>query len=168
MRRYETVFILRPALGESQISDTVRRFEGIIGNNGGELIESDHWGNRELAYPIARERRGYYIRLDYVGSGPVMNELERNLKLADDVLRYLSVLVQEEADAAVLREEIEARKRRQAEAKAPAEPPAQAAAHEEPPAQAATEEAPPPAPAPDAPAEAGEAPAEAQGDTSES
>ena len=118
MRRYETVYILRPDLGEAQIKETAKRFEAIIASGGGELIESDEWGIRELTYNIKRERRGYYIRLDYVAPSPVVNEVERNLKLADNVLRYLSVLVSPEADAASLRSEIEARDRRIAEARA--------------------------------------------------
>ena len=118
MRRYETVYILRPDLGEAQIKETAKRFEAIIASGGGELIERDEWGVRELTYNIKRERRGYYIRLDYVAPSPVVNEVERNLKLADDVLRYLSVLVSPEADAGSLRSEIEARDRRIAEARA--------------------------------------------------
>ena len=117
MRRYETIFILRPDLAEAQIKETIRRFEGIIANGGGEMIETDEWGSRELAYNIGRERRGYYVRLDYAATGAVTNEVERNLKIADDVLRYLSVMVSPEADASALRGEIESRKQRMAEAR---------------------------------------------------
>ncbi|MGA8059892.1 MAG: 30S ribosomal protein S6, partial [Candidatus Binataceae bacterium] len=67
------------------------------------------------------ERRGYYVRLDYAATGPVMNEVERNLKLSDSVLRYLSVLLDPEVDTAKVRAEIEARLHRAAEAKAAAE-----------------------------------------------
>lgn len=123
MRRYETIFILRSDLGEARINESIRRFEGIIAGSGGELIETDEWGSRELAYNIGRERRGHYVRLDYAAPGTAMNELERNLKLADDVLRYLSVLVAPEADAATLRGEIESRKQRLAEARAAAAAP---------------------------------------------
>lgn len=121
MRRYETVFILRPDLGENQTRDTVKRFEGIVAASGGEVIETDEWGSRELAYRIGNERRGYYVRLDYAAPGGVVAELERNLKLADNVLRYLSVMVEEGADAVGLRAEVEAKKRRAEEAKAVAE-----------------------------------------------
>ena len=127
MRRYETIFILRSDLGEAQINESIRRFEGIIASSGGELIETDEWGSRELAYNIGRERRGHYVRLDYAAPGTAMNELERNLKLADDVLRYLSVLVAPEADAAKLRGEIESRKQRLAEVRAAAAAPAHVA-----------------------------------------
>lgn len=131
MRRYETVFILRPNLGEKQIKDAIRRFEGIIASGGGELIETDEWGSRELAYNIAGERRGYYVRLDYGAAAAVTNEVERNLKLADSVLRYLSVMVEPEADALALRKEVEARRRRLAEARTPLPAPAESGAAEQ-------------------------------------
>ncbi len=118
MRRYETIFILRPDAGDPQIKETIKRYEGIIAAGSGEMIETEEWGSRELAYRIKGERRGYYVRLDYVSPGPVMNEIERNLKLSDAVLRYLSVLVDDDADVAKVREELEARNRRTAEAKA--------------------------------------------------
>ena len=130
MRRYETIFILRSDLGEAQINEGIRRFEGIIASSGGEMIETDEWGSRELAYNIGRERRGHYVRFDYAAPGAAMNELERNLKIADGVLRYLSVLVAEDADPGQLRGEIESRKQRLAEVRAAAAAPALAAAQQ--------------------------------------
>jgi small subunit ribosomal protein S6 len=121
MRRYETIFILRPDLGESAQKDTVKRFEGIVASSGGDLIDTEEWGFRELAYRIKGERRGFYIRLDYGGNGATMNEVERNLKLSDNVLRHLSVLVAAEVDALAVRTELEAHRRRTAEARAAAE-----------------------------------------------
>jgi small subunit ribosomal protein S6 len=126
VRRYETIFILRPDSGDPQIKETIKRYEGIIASGTGEMIETEEWGSRELAYKIKGERRGYYVRLDYVSPGPVMNEVERNLKLSDAVLRYLSVLVDDDADVAKARADIDARNRRIAEAKAAQEARAQA------------------------------------------
>jgi small subunit ribosomal protein S6 len=121
MRRYETIFILRPDLGEVSQKDTIKRFEGIVAGSGGDLIETEEWGFRELAYRIKGERRGFYIRLDYGGTGATMNEVERNLKLSDTVLRYISVLAGEDVDPTAARAEIEAHHRRTAEARAAAE-----------------------------------------------
>jgi small subunit ribosomal protein S6 len=118
MRRYETIFILRPDLGEPQTKETIKRFEGIVGSNGGELIDTDEWGGRELAYRIKGERRGYYVRLDYVAPETATHEVERNLKLADGVLRYLSVLVNPATDAATARAEVAANRDRIAQHKA--------------------------------------------------
>lgn len=134
MRRYETIFILRSDLGENQVKDSIKRFEGLVATGGGEMLETDEWGFRELAYRIHNERRGYYVRLDYAATGPVMNEVERNLKLSDSVLRYLSVLLDPEVDTVKVRAEIEARLHRAAEAKAAAEARMAAAAAAEHPA----------------------------------
>jgi small subunit ribosomal protein S6 len=138
VRRYETIFILRSDLGEVQVKDSIKRFEGLVATGGGEMLETDEWGFRELAYRIRNERRGYYVRLDYAATGPVMNEVERNLKISDSVLRYLSVLVDPEVDTAKVRAEIEARLHRAAEAKAATEArmAAAAAAAEHPPPSA--------------------------------
>ncbi len=121
MRRYDTIFILRPDLGEAGQKESIRRFENIVRTSGGEVIDTDEWGFRELAYHIKGERRGFYVRLDYGGNGATMNEVERNLKLSDSVLRYLSVLVDRDIDPATVRAELEAHRRRSAEARAAAE-----------------------------------------------
>jgi len=121
LRRYETIFILRPDLGEAAQKDAVKRFEGLVASTGGELIDTEEWGFRELAYRIKGEQRGFYVRLDYGGSGATMNELERNLKLSDNILRYLSVLSSDSVDPAAARAELEAHRRRAAEARAAAE-----------------------------------------------
>jgi small subunit ribosomal protein S6 len=121
LRRYETIFILRPDLGESVQKEAIRRFESIVRATAGEIIETDEWGFRELAYHIKGERRGFYVRLDYGGNGATMNEIERNLKLSDSVLRYLSVLVDSDIEPATVRAELEAHQRRSAEARAAAE-----------------------------------------------
>ncbi|MBF6568104.1 MAG: 30S ribosomal protein S6 [Candidatus Binataceae bacterium] len=128
MRRYETVFILRPDLGEAQTKETIKRFEGIVSSNAGELIETDEWGMRELAYHIKGERRGHYVRLDYVAPETTTHEVERNLKLADPVLRYLSVLVDDNADVAKARAEVEANRQRIAQNREAAEAAMQARA----------------------------------------
>jgi len=121
LRRYETIFILRPDLGESVQKEAIRRFEGIVRASAGEIIDTDEWGFRELAYHIKGERRGFYVRLDYGGNGATMNEIERNLKLSDSVLRYLSVLVAKDVEPATVRAELEAHRRRSAEARAAAD-----------------------------------------------
>jgi small subunit ribosomal protein S6 len=121
LRRYETIFILRPDLGESVQKEAIRRFENTVRATAGEIIETDEWGFRELAYHIRGERRGFYVRLDYGGNGATMNEIERNLKLSDSVLRYLSVLVDRDIEPETVRAELEAHRRRSAEARAAAE-----------------------------------------------
>jgi small subunit ribosomal protein S6 len=121
LRRYETIFILRSDLGESVQRESIKRFENIVRASGGEIIETDEWGFRELAYPVKGEHRGFYVRLDYGGNGATMNEIERNLKLSDSILRYLSVLIDRDIEPTEVRAELEAHRRRSAEARAAAE-----------------------------------------------
>jgi len=121
LRRYETIFILRPDLGEAAQKEAIKRFGGLVTSSGGDLIDSEEWGSRELAYRIKGEQRGFYVRLDYGGNGATMNEVERNLKLSDNILRYLSVLVGDDVDPEAVRAELEAHRRRTAEARAAAE-----------------------------------------------
>jgi small subunit ribosomal protein S6 len=121
LRRYETIFILRPDLGEAAQKEAINRFAGLVASSGGDLIDSEEWGSRELAYRIKGEQRGFYVRLDYGGNGATMNEVERNLKLSDNILRYLSVLVGDDVDPEAVRTELEAHRRRTAEARAAAE-----------------------------------------------
>jgi small subunit ribosomal protein S6 len=121
VRRYETIFILRPDLGESAQKEAIRRFEGFVAASGGDLIDTEEWGFRELAYRIKGEQRGFYVRLDYGGSGATMNEVERNLKLSDNILRYISVLASDNVDPATARADLETRRRHAAEARAAAE-----------------------------------------------
>lgn len=120
MRRYETVFVLSPDLGEAQTKETIKRVEDVITASGGDVIERDEWGLRDLAYRIRKERRGYYTRIDYVAAGTTVAEVEHNLKLNDRILRYLSVMVEEEGDAAKARAEIDEHRRKLEEAKAAA------------------------------------------------
>jgi small subunit ribosomal protein S6 len=144
LRRYETVFILRPDLGEARTAETIGRMEGVVNSAGGELLESDRWGVRGMAYRIRGQERGHYLRLDYLGEAATMNELERNLKLADDVLRFLSVLVEPSPDIAKLRAEANLRRERAAQAKAADRPAAAGQTGAEPqsgPAPEAAEEA---------------------------
>lgn len=87
-RRYELVLIVDPRLDEQAITATIDRFVGIITGGGGEAINVDHWGRRKLAYEIKHLEDGYYILADVVADPETMTELDRVLKLADEVMRH--------------------------------------------------------------------------------
>ncbi|HVN84600.1 MAG TPA: 30S ribosomal protein S6 [Candidatus Binatia bacterium] len=106
MQRYETLFVMHPDVPEAQVRETVDRARRLIQSMGGEPGAVHEWGMRDLAYPIEKQRRGYYIVLEYAGGGDVVKELERTLKIADEVLRYVSVRAAE-----VKRKERPSRKR---------------------------------------------------------
>ncbi|MDR3630761.1 MAG: 30S ribosomal protein S6 [Desulfocapsaceae bacterium] len=105
MRRYETIFILRPTIGEEQINTIIDNTTKIIQSDKGQIIESDKWGVKKLAYPIKKETLGFYVFFDYAGTPEAVSEIERKFRIDDAVLRYLSVktadaITAEQADTA--------------------------------------------------------------------
>lgn len=91
IRRYETLFVLHPELPEAQIRETIDRAKRLIEESGGSTHEIQEWGMRELAYPIRKLHRGYYVLVEYNAEAAVVREFERTLKIADEVLRFVSV-----------------------------------------------------------------------------
>jgi len=92
MRLYEVVYILDPALDESAVTAKLERFHALAISNGGEVSAVDHWGNRQLAYPLSRQKSGYYVVAQFTAAAEALPEFERLLRLDDEVLRYLLVL----------------------------------------------------------------------------
>jgi small subunit ribosomal protein S6 len=97
-REYEATLILRPETNKAGIADLVGKLQGILGNEGSRLQKIDNWGVRTLAYPIQRSKKGIYLYTRFLGGSNVVNELERNLRIDETVLRYLTVLVDEDVD----------------------------------------------------------------------
>jgi small subunit ribosomal protein S6 len=100
MHRYETLFILHPELPEAQVRETVDRVRRLIEGMEGQVTELQDWGMRELAYPVHKQHRGTYVLATYSAHPAVVKELERTLKLADEVLRFISVRAPEAKKAA--------------------------------------------------------------------
>jgi len=92
---YETLFILRPELG-GKAKEFIDRFKKIIEDLHATEISVEEWGNRDLAYPIQKLNRGYYSLMKYRASTGIVEELERNMKLLEGVMRFLTVGVDEE------------------------------------------------------------------------
>ena len=92
MRLYEVVYILNPALDEGAVTAKLEKFHALATVNGGEVSAVDHWGNRQLAYPIARQQSGYYVVAQFTAAVEALPEFERLLRLDEEVLRYLLVL----------------------------------------------------------------------------
>jgi small subunit ribosomal protein S6 len=93
MRRYETLIVLHPELPEAQIRETLDRLRRLIESMGAECHEFQEWGMRDLAYALRKQWRGYYVLAQYSGKPEVTRELERTLKIGDEFLRFLSVVV---------------------------------------------------------------------------
>lgn len=88
---YETVFIARQDLTEAQVKDLADKFSKIVTDQGGKIHKVEHWGLRTLAYRINKNRKGHYVLIETDASGEAIIELERNLRLNEDVLRSLTV-----------------------------------------------------------------------------
>ncbi|HET6330740.1 MAG TPA: 30S ribosomal protein S6, partial [Holophagaceae bacterium] len=91
MRRYETIFIASPTLTEEQADELVKFFEGIIAEQGGELIKTDKWGRRKLAYEVQKFSEGYYTLFEMDADNKLVAELERRFRNHESVIKYLSV-----------------------------------------------------------------------------
>lgn len=100
MRDYEVVYIFDSALPEERINEKLDRYHGLLtGENGGEITAVDHWGRRQLAYPVAKKMNGYYVVVQFRSGAEPLPEFERLLKLDDELLRYLLVLHEGEPTA---------------------------------------------------------------------
>ena len=98
MRRYETIVIVDADVSENDRTSLFARIKEIIPQQNGVIIKEDLWGTKKLAYEIKKKPRGYYARYDYCGMGPVVDELERFFRIDDRVLKYLTVLLDSDAD----------------------------------------------------------------------
>jgi small subunit ribosomal protein S6 len=92
MPSYETLCIFHPELPDTRVKELTTWMHTIVENGQGKVLKVEPWGMRDLAYRIKKQRRGYYVRLEYDSEPAALNELERNLRLNEDVLRFLSVV----------------------------------------------------------------------------
>jgi small subunit ribosomal protein S6 len=92
MRLYEAVYIFDAALDEAAINERLERFHALAVRGGGEVVAVDHWGNRQLAYPVAKKKMGYYVVAQFRADSTALPEFERIVKLEESVMRYLLVL----------------------------------------------------------------------------
>ena len=98
MREYEAIIIVKPDLPEAELTKMVGRWESIIGTEGGQIIKKDSWGVRKLAYPIRKVTRGSFFVYDVATTQTNIRELDRVLKLDENVLRSLAIKLGENVD----------------------------------------------------------------------
>src|SRR4051812_38999221 len=101
-REYETIYILRPDIDADGADKIGSRLAEVVGREAGRLTKVESWGRRRLAYDIGKQRRGVYMYLKYLGGGKVVAEIERNLRLADAVIKYQTVLVRSDVEVAAV------------------------------------------------------------------
>lgn len=107
MRKYETVFISDPDLQDQTRTDLFDKVRNIIAKENGYLIDFDDWGSKKLSYEIKKKLRGHYVCVTYGGSGELVKELERNLRLSDDVMKFMTILLLEHVTLEQLEKEAE-------------------------------------------------------------
>ncbi|MEF3305311.1 30S ribosomal protein S6 [Paenibacillus sp. GYB003] len=90
MRKYEVMYIIRSDLEQEAVQATIEKFQGIIGN-GGEITKHDVMGKRRLAYEINKFRDGIYVLVQFNANNDVITELDRVMKISDEIIRYLIV-----------------------------------------------------------------------------
>jgi small subunit ribosomal protein S6 len=92
-REFETTIIIRPETNKEGIASLVTRLQALYTRNGGRMQKIDNWGLRTLAYPIAAHKKGVYLYVRFLGGSDMVKELERNLRIWDEVVRYLTVVI---------------------------------------------------------------------------
>lgn len=95
MANYESVLIARQDLGASQINTLVSDLSEVIKKEGGEVVKVDNWGLKNLAYRIKKNRKGYYVLLNIVAPAKAVAEYERLIRLNEDIIRYMTVKVED-------------------------------------------------------------------------
>lgn len=91
MRNYEVMYVLKPDLDEEKLNEVVEKFTALINNNGGEVVTTDKWGKRRLAYEINDYREGVYILVNFKGEAKTPLELDRVMKITDEILRFMVI-----------------------------------------------------------------------------
>ena len=90
MNNYESVFIVTPVLSDTQVKEVADKFQGVITGNGGQIVNSEAWGLRKLAYPIQKKTTGFYFLLEFTGEGSIVNTLETQFRRDERVIRFLT------------------------------------------------------------------------------
>jgi small subunit ribosomal protein S6 len=104
-RRYETVFILPSDSDEGKKKDILDRLDGVVEKGGGIRIKREDWGVRRLAYLVKNQPKGHYFLLDFVGTSQIVAELERHMRMLEDVYRFLTVKTDDRVDLEAARKE---------------------------------------------------------------
>ena len=99
MNHYETVFILNPVLSETQIKETVKKFEDFLTSKGAAFVSKEDWGLKKLAYPIQNKKSGFYHLFEYKVEGAAINPLEVEFRRDERIMRYLTVSLDKHAIA---------------------------------------------------------------------
>jgi small subunit ribosomal protein S6 len=102
---YESVFIARQDISAAQVDGLTEAFEKVITDAGGSVAKRENWGLRTMAYKIKKNRKGHYVLLNFDAPAPALHEMERQMRINEDVLRYMTLRIDEfeEGPSAMMR-----------------------------------------------------------------
>lgn len=103
-RTYESVIIINAALEDDQIDSTIARLQESITSHSGEIIEIEKWGRKRLAYPIQKAKSGYYVIFRFNAPTELISTVERNYRLDENIIRYLTIVLDNEALEAIAKQ----------------------------------------------------------------
>ena len=98
MREYETIVLVKPDVGDEPLNKLAQRIKSIVDTQGGKFVQLSNWGKKKLAYEIIKYPKAIYLHAHYLAESALPQELERNLRISDDVLRYMTVLLAPKVD----------------------------------------------------------------------
>ena len=90
MNNYETVFIVTPVLSDIQVKEVADKFQGIITENSGQIVNAENWGLKKLAYPIQKKTTGFYFLIEFTGEGSLVDILETGYRRDERIIRFLT------------------------------------------------------------------------------
>ena len=88
---YETMYILRPDIAEEEVNKHIEKYNKLLEDMGGKILDSQMRGKRRLAYPISKNREGIYVQLSHQGDGQHIEKIEKAMRLSEDVIRYMTI-----------------------------------------------------------------------------
>ena len=103
---YETMYILRPDIAEDEVTNHIEKYNKLLEELGGKILDSQMRGKRRLAYQIAKHREGIYVQLSHQGDGQHIYKIEKAMRLSEDVIRYLTVKQEGQIGRASCRERV--------------------------------------------------------------
>ncbi len=119
MRNYEVLFVAVPTLTSEELENFIEHIQTVVESKNSKVVKVDNWGKKTLAYKIKKFREGYYVVLSIEGGGSAIAELERRFRVADTILRYISIRIDEDLKRS---EKIKAARQRKSSKQPPAPP----------------------------------------------
>lgn len=102
MNTYETIYIVKPSLSEEEIANVTDKIKALIEKDGGEVIGTESFGKKRLAYEVRKEKRGIYLILHFKGTPATLRELEQTYRLSESIIKFMVVKINEDQSGKML------------------------------------------------------------------